>query len=141
MRWPYLATEDYHVRQHIAEWYLRGMPRVVEIGPNGNGVTVPGEYHAIDRLSDAPQISGPYGLVYLGVDIEGGDSEVQAFRALVRGASVCVLETALDYEIGARQMREAAESSGKGIVARFEIYLPNHGKHSRRGLMILRGEE
>ena len=142
MRWPYLSTEDYHIRQHISEWYMRDMPTVVEIGPNGNGVKVSGHYRAIDWLSEAPDdIGRPYGLVYLGVDIEGGEEEIAAFHHLVRGASVCVIEAATDYPVGSRQMREVIATSRMEVVARFEIYLPDHGEHSARSMVVLRSEQ
>jgi len=137
-KWPYLAQEDFHIRQHIAAYYMRDLSRVVEIGPHLSPV----KPHLADGVEYIPVSKGeqitpvaPYGLVALGLGLEGG---LEYVAGLAQRAQVVVLEWATEYKPGAEQ----AERIMRGLeqLKVLTMSIPKSGgEYAHRTLVALRG--
>lgn len=107
-RWEYLITEEYSVRHHIAEYYLRDLPFVIDIGAYKKSIKTKGRVAIIDPLctisksyhgtikawKDANPIPDDqeFGIMFLGLEINGGMDEFYAVKDLFIRSKRAVIE-------------------------------------------------
>lgn len=106
-RWEYLVTYPYTVRHSIAEYFVQGYDTVIDVGVYKHKIggavcidplgTVDGFYGTASQWLSENTLPDKYAVVLLGCAIEGDQQEWEAVRHIVGGASLLVLEWAIDY--------------------------------------------
>lgn len=110
-RWEYLSVNPFDVRYVIAEHFVSDFPEVVDVGTYKRELNLKKKLWCVDPLGSTDGFrgtvaefwrefnpSGPYGVVCLGFDLQGGQAEVDAMVELCQGADRLVLEWATEYE-------------------------------------------
>jgi hypothetical protein len=107
--WEYLNEHPYTIRQRMAEYFLASEPLVVDIGTYKVPLKVNGELISIDPLETFPggynkdvktflQQVNPinFSLSCLGLAIEGGSEQWDAFIELFKRSRIAVIEYSRD---------------------------------------------
>jgi hypothetical protein len=107
--WEYLNEEPYTIRQRMAEYFLADEPLVVDIGTYKVPLNVKGELISIDPLNTFAagynkdvktflQEVNPinFSLSCLGLAIEGGQDQWDAFIQLFKRSKIAVIEYSRD---------------------------------------------
>lgn len=161
-RWEYLVSEPYTLRHLIASYAVRSMPYVVDIGSYKIKPSVNGKLFCIDPLKTMVdsyhgtvkqwmdqnyyQIKDfTYGVVILGLDIEGGEEEFNAILDLIKNSSVTVLDVPIDHQPSVQQCDIILARCNKKVETEAdfrypELNLPGFPSFRNRKLYILKGD-
>lgn len=161
-RWEYLTTKEYGVRHHIAEYYMENMPVVIDVGTYRKKLNVSGQLNSIDPLKTLNGTfhgsvhewyllnknfidNAKFGLVILGLHIEGDSSEFDTVVMLAKKADVCVIEVPAGHDPSWVQFNNLLTNSGKRINTEMilllpEVETPGFPPFSRRYIYVLKGD-
>ena len=158
-RWEYLLTKEYRIRQHICEYFVGDLQYVLDVGvykttlygaypygvvPIDPLKTMVDSYHGtvaewLDEHGDLLNVD--YGVIGLGLDIEGGKKEFDAFFSLRQGAKIAIIEFSKDHQPSVEQANYILEHINKPIKMEMDIKFPDvessgFKPHANRKLII-----
>ena len=130
-----MVQDPYTVRHRIAEYFVADCSQVVDVGVYKCWLDVSGELYEIDPLNTVGGFVGSvadwwqkyndmsgFGLVVLGMAVEGGEVDRAALLEMAKVASVVVVEWAKDYVNPLVSPEELL--SGRDIVLTLDMELP-----------------
>ena len=159
-RWEYLVSKEYKLRHHICEYYLdHTLDFVIDIGAYKASIksndwvipidplkTITGSYHGtvkewVSEHSDLLN-NNNYGVMALGLEIEGDESEWNSFLTLVRGAKIVIIEHSIEHGPSILQFSEIIGTTDKKITTTMDfefcdMQTPGFVPHTKRRLAIL----
>lgn len=161
-RWEYLISYEYKSRHHIAEYYLNNLDFVIDVGvykmtiggaypynviPIDPLKTMFDSYHGtvaewLHEHGDLLQNNTNFGVLALGLEIEGGDKEFAAFKTLVDKSKILILEHSIEHEPSVNQVNEILSYTNKDIVVSMQLEFnkletPGFPQHLKRRMIVL----
>lgn len=159
-KWEYLVSQEYKLRHHICEYFLGGdLDAIIDVGAYKNTIKTDNKLIAIDPLKS---ILGAFhgsvqdwfnsdvgdlkltncGIMAMGLEIEGGESEWACFKAMVDSAKVVIIEHSIDHEPSVLQADAILETTDKRVTVAIhfafcDLDLPGFVPHSKRRLIVL----
>lgn len=156
-RWEYLVSKEYRLRHHICEYFLDNVDGVIDVG--AYKYTLPWDnVVAIDPLKTMEDsfhgtirewIEQPYyfditncGVMALGLEIEGGEDEWNAFSNIVEYSKIAIIEHSIDHSPSVYQFNKIMLSTNKKIITTIELEFcdmqtPGFVPHKKRKLTVL----
>ena len=159
-RWEYLVSKEYKLRHHICEYYLdHGLDFVIDIGAYKSSIqsndwvipidplkTIPDSYHGtvkqwMNENSDLLD-NKTYGVMALGLEIEGDEYEWDSFISLVEKSKVAIIEHSITHLPSVTQFNKVLENTNKRITTLIDfefcdIQTAGFVPHAKRKLAIL----
>lgn len=159
-RWEYLVTKEYLLRHHIAEYFLSDVDFTIDVGAYKR--TLYGAYPynviAIDPLKTMVDsyhgtvaewfteysdiLNDNYGVMALGLEIEGEEKEWNAFISLIEGSRIAILEHSIEHEPSIAQFNQIMSTTKKELITLMDIEFCNvqtsgFVPHKKRRLVVL----
>lgn len=160
-RWEYLVTKEYKLRHHICEYFLdHTLDFVIDVGaykatiesndwviPIDPLKSMPDSYHGtikewVNEHSDLLNKEN-YGVMALGLEIEGEESEWNSFLNLIESCKTAIIEFSKDHQPSVQQAQYILDNTSKEIMMEIDIAFPNvetvgFKPHANRKLIILK---
>jgi hypothetical protein len=161
-RWEYLINEPYTLRHHMAAYAMKNMPYVVDVGTYKVKCQVDGKLFCIDPLKtiddsyhgtvkewmieNYEQINNyNYGVIILGLQVDGDDGEFEAAINLIKNSKVTVLDVPTEHKPSVQQYNDIIAKCNKKIQveANFiypQLNTPGFSPFVNRNFYILKGD-
>jgi hypothetical protein len=159
-RWEYLVSKEYMLRHHICEYFFGDdLDAVIDVGAYKNTIKTHNRLIAIDPLKSIPgAFHGSVqdwfeggvgdlkltncGIMAMGLEIEGGESEWACFKAMVDSARVVIIEHSIEHVMSVLQANDILESTDKKVTVTInfefcDLDLPGFVPHTKRRLIVL----
>lgn len=159
-RWEYLVSREYKIRHHIAEYYFYDVDSIIDIG--AYKFTIGGAYPynviPIDPLKTmfdsyhgtvsqwlnehGDILTNNFGVMALGLEIEGGEDEWNAFKTLIGDSKIAILEHSIEHAPSVWQFEEIMKTTNKKLVTVIDfefcsVPTPGFVNHTKRKMAIL----
>ena len=159
-RWEYLISKEYRLRHHIAEYFFDGVEHIIDVGaykftiggaypynviPIDPLQTMFESYHGtvaqwVNEYGDL--LTDNFGVMALGLEIEGGDDEWCAFETLVEKSKVAIIEHSIDHEPSVNQINKILSSTNKTVTVSIQLEFskfetPGFPHHPKRQMFVL----
>lgn len=140
-RWEYLTTKEFSIRHHIAEYFIKDCDMAIDVGSYKKTLNFSGNLYSIDPLKTIDDsfhgtisewyainynnLTNNYGVVCLGLDINGSQKEFEILYELIKKSKVTVIEFAIEYIESINQFKAIQETvSNKKISHKFDVEYP-----------------
>lgn len=141
-RWEYLITEEFCIRHHIAEYFLQKCGVAIDVGSYKKKLNFTGQLFCIDPLKTISDgfhgslyewykiyqstITGTkYGVVCLGLDLEGSIKEFNTLCELISYSHISILEYPTEYSESVYQIKALKDIVTNKVVSHeFDIKYP-----------------
>lgn len=156
-RWEYLVTKEYKLRHHICKYYFDNMDYIIDIGAykhtiDGSNViaidplkSISNSYH--DSVGQwlyehGDLLTDNCGVMALGLEIEGEESEWDAFTTLIDRSRIAIIEHSVEHEPSIQQFGKIMSTTKKELITLMEFEFcstesPGFRPHTRRRLVVL----
>jgi hypothetical protein len=159
-RWEYLVSKEYRLRHHICEYYLDyNLNFIIDIGAYKNTLksndwiipidplkSIPDSYHGsvaewVNEHNDLLKDDN-YGVMALGLEIEGDENQWNSFYSLIEGSKVAIIEHSIEHEPSVKQFNLVMETTSKKLVTLMDfefcdMQTPGFVPHKKRRLAVL----